>query len=578
MPRMSLSLGAAMMVVVIVLSTSNLAAQTSVNGESVTIHSHNINPGPDSPFFAFASDANGTPYFYDPANGVAGDLISGNGDTTNVTGTLTIVGNSSALTNFSDGNRLPNGVTLSYDFSFTISTNDGLLVTAAGNTGNGLGVGAAPFGAFAPDESVEFSAATFSNISFTGSPLDPGVTFTPGTVTGIGMSQFRSANFGEGTNGAILDNGTDTIGFGLSTGSIASNVAMNNGFVTANRFPVMLMDVPITLSMDSATTGNFNLKGIEFTTFFDYEFTAPNSGLSAALANYSHNINPGPFSPFFTEAVDADNGTVYNYTPANGLEGTIVASSSDTTTVSGTVTIVGNATAADDFTSGNQLPQGITLTYDLSFNISSPDGMLTTAAGNTGNGIGVGPDQYEALNDGEQLVFSPATISNVAFSGTPVEDINFVPGDVEDVAFTNFRSNNFNEGVSGAVLSNGTDSIGFGLASGSVESGVAINNGFTAATRFPPVSLLDTLTLTAEGVDTIFNLKGFELATFFSFETDSGGLLGDVNCDGFVDLLDVGPFIDLLIGGGFNSKADINQDGVVDLLDVGPFVDILTGG
>ena len=54
-------------------------------------------------------------------------------------------------------------------------------------------------------------------------------------------------------------------------------------------------------------------------------------------------------------------------------------------------------------------------------------------------------------------------------------------------------------------------------------------------------------------------------------------LLGDVNCDGVVDLLDVQPFVALITGGGFSVKADINMDGVVDLLDVAPFVDLLTG-
>ena len=56
------------------------------------------------------------------------------------------------------------------------------------------------------------------------------------------------------------------------------------------------------------------------------------------------------------------------------------------------------------------------------------------------------------------------------------------------------------------------------------------------------------------------------------------GLLGDVNCDGAVDLLDVGPFVDLLTSGGFSQKADVNEDGAVDLLDVGPFVDLISGG
>ena len=54
--------------------------------------------------------------------------------------------------------------------------------------------------------------------------------------------------------------------------------------------------------------------------------------------------------------------------------------------------------------------------------------------------------------------------------------------------------------------------------------------------------------------------------------------LGDVNCDGVVDLLDVATFIDLLTGGGFDAKADFNGDGAVNLLDVSPFAQILGGG
>ena len=55
-------------------------------------------------------------------------------------------------------------------------------------------------------------------------------------------------------------------------------------------------------------------------------------------------------------------------------------------------------------------------------------------------------------------------------------------------------------------------------------------------------------------------------------------LLGDVNCDGGVNLLDVGPFVELISNGGFSTKADINEDDEVNLLDVGPFVDLLGGG
>ena len=56
-------------------------------------------------------------------------------------------------------------------------------------------------------------------------------------------------------------------------------------------------------------------------------------------------------------------------------------------------------------------------------------------------------------------------------------------------------------------------------------------------------------------------------------------LVGDVNCDGNIDLLDVPPFVDILTGVlPSTPKADINGDGAVDLLDVGPFVDLLGGG
>lgn len=55
-------------------------------------------------------------------------------------------------------------------------------------------------------------------------------------------------------------------------------------------------------------------------------------------------------------------------------------------------------------------------------------------------------------------------------------------------------------------------------------------------------------------------------------------LLGDVDCNGVVNLQDVEPFVELVTSGEFLDKADINGDGVVNLLDVVPFVNILTGG
>lgn len=55
-------------------------------------------------------------------------------------------------------------------------------------------------------------------------------------------------------------------------------------------------------------------------------------------------------------------------------------------------------------------------------------------------------------------------------------------------------------------------------------------------------------------------------------------VLGDVNCDGVVNLLDVIPFIDAVANDVFNPKADINQDNAVNLLDVDGFVQLIAGG
>ena len=59
------------------------------------------------------------------------------------------------------------------------------------------------------------------------------------------------------------------------------------------------------------------------------------------------------------------------------------------------------------------------------------------------------------------------------------------------------------------------------------------------------------------------------------FQMD-GFILGDINGDGEVNLLDVQPFVDALTEGLFVPAADINKDGEVNLLDVQPFVELLT--
>jgi hypothetical protein len=58
-------------------------------------------------------------------------------------------------------------------------------------------------------------------------------------------------------------------------------------------------------------------------------------------------------------------------------------------------------------------------------------------------------------------------------------------------------------------------------------------------------------------------------------ETDL--ILGDVNNDGAINLLDIAPFVDAISTGNYIAAADINCDTFVNLLDVEPFIDLLTG-
>lgn len=101
-----------------------------------------------------------------------------------------------------------------------------------------------------------------------------------------------------------------------------------------------------------------------------------------------------------------------------------------------------------------------------------------------------------------------------------------------------------------------------------VESvGLRQDSGFGDA---GPVSSIATVDALAAGTEFA--------AVLNAISEDMKELVGDVNCDGEIDLLDVAPFVDLVTAGEFSAKADVNLDGTVDLLDVAPFVALLTGG
>ena len=55
------------------------------------------------------------------------------------------------------------------------------------------------------------------------------------------------------------------------------------------------------------------------------------------------------------------------------------------------------------------------------------------------------------------------------------------------------------------------------------------------------------------------------------------GRTGDANCDGATDLLDVEPFVQMILNNKYKHEADMNSDGRIDLLDIPAFVEVFTG-
>lgn len=89
----------------------------------------------------------------------------------------------------------------------------------------------------------------------------------------------------------------------------------------------------------------------------------------------------------------------------------------------------------------------------------------------------------------------------------------------------------------------------------------------------------DGNTLELVDVDLDFNDRLFETLslTVDMGPYEAGYILGDVNCDGAVNTLDISPFTQLLSSGEYSVKGDANKDGQINLLDVQPFVDLITG-
>lgn len=58
----------------------------------------------------------------------------------------------------------------------------------------------------------------------------------------------------------------------------------------------------------------------------------------------------------------------------------------------------------------------------------------------------------------------------------------------------------------------------------------------------------------------------------------NGGIKGDVNGDGEVNIADVNAVIDVVLGGSSNPNADVNNDDEINIADINAVIDIILGG
>ncbi|MFO0790336.1 MAG: hypothetical protein U0805_12855 [Pirellulales bacterium] len=243
-----------------------------------------------SAFFTTSSDGSVTFLPTDEGWAPKTPTKAGEAASTTPTKTYTIVGNSTSGGNWTDGNGVPAGITLSFTAEFTISAlplSGGSYLTNPGPSGGTLGRGIGITQVLGGNDDIDkpdgfqVSAATISNLSFTGSLTEPGFTFTPGGISDFGTRVFRSNNFDETMAGMLLTQGSETIGFGLVSGTVASNQLVNNNFGTpggteagSSIFPRRVGPYTLVVDGPDQTTNVSVIKGIGVAYDVTYDITA----------------------------------------------------------------------------------------------------------------------------------------------------------------------------------------------------------------------------------------------------------------------------------------------------------------
>ena len=206
-----------------------------------------------------------------------------------------------------------------------------------------------------------------------------------------------------------------------------------------------------------------------------------------------------------------------------------------------------------------------------------------------GSNVGFSPSLNLSSLDGTNG-FVINGIDGEDVSGASVSGAGDVNGDgIDDLiigAPTAFFSGSDRAGESYVVFgSDGGFSSPFNLSSLDGTNGFQIN-GAVADDR-SGVSVSGAGDVNGDGVDDLIiggyrsSLigNGFAGASYVVFgrAASSDVLKGDVDMDGDIDFLDIGPFVAVLGSGSFQAEADVDCSGFVDFLDIQPFIELLSG-
>lgn len=199
----------------------------------------------------------------------------------------------------------------------------------------------------------------------------------------------------------------------------------------------------------------------------------------------------------------------------------------------------------------------------------------------------------------EATAFADGSLANQSFSNTFIritgigDTDNVVTSGNANLLLKGFEVSIEIEGIGSAVFSdviqavsnNNSDLGGFGNTSNEFGLLLIFNDAFGTYDLLgdlDPVSGFGVIVIGVPHQTTAGSLRFFDIvgdATISATVTSSCPFEpGDLNRDGSVNLLDVGPFVDALTSGEFACQADLNNDGDVNLLDVDPFVTLLGGG